>query len=67
MKFSLIKFLKIIGYKNFPSRISESASILFAKNILNFLEIIYDKVGKKIKIDENDEIIKAVYINKEIH
>jgi hypothetical protein len=30
------------------------------------LEIIYDKVEKKLKIDENDEIIKAVYINKEI-
>jgi NAD(P) transhydrogenase subunit alpha len=58
--------VKIIGHKNFPSRISESASILFAKNILNFLEIIYDKVEKKLKIDENDEIIKAVYINKEI-
>lgn len=66
-KISIVNGVKIIGYKNFPSRISESASILFAKNILNFLEIIYDKVGKKIKIDENDEIIKAVYINKEIH
>jgi NAD(P) transhydrogenase subunit alpha len=58
--------VKIIGYKNFPSRISESASILLSKNILNFLEIIYDKVQKKLKIDENDEIIKAVYVNKEI-
>jgi len=66
-KISIVNGVKIIGYKNFPSRISESASILFAKNILNFLEIIYDKVGKKIKIDENDEIIKAVYIDKEIH
>ncbi|MBJ7489525.1 MAG: Re/Si-specific NAD(P)(+) transhydrogenase subunit alpha, partial [Candidatus Fonsibacter sp.] len=62
-KVNVVNGVKIIGYKNFPGRISESASTLFAKNILNFLEIIYDKVGKKLKIDENDEIIKAVYIN----
>jgi NAD(P) transhydrogenase subunit alpha len=66
-KIAVINGVKIIGYKNFPSRISESASILLAKNILNFLEIIYDKTQKKLKIDENDEIIKAVYINKEIN
>ena len=66
-KVNVVNGVKIIGYKNFPGRISESASTLFAKNILNFLEIIYDKVGKKLKIDENDEIIKAVYITKEIN
>ena len=66
-KIVVMNGVKIIGHKNFPSRISESASILFAKNILNFLEIIYDKLEKKLKIDENDEIIKAVYINKEIN
>jgi NAD(P) transhydrogenase subunit alpha len=65
-KITVINGVKIIGYKNFPSRISESASILFAKNIFNFLEIIYDKNQNKLEINENDEIIKAVYINKEI-
>ena len=66
-KIAVVNGVKIIGYKNVPSRISESASILLAKNILNFLGIIYDKTQKKLKIDENDEIIKAVYINKEIN
>ncbi len=61
-----INGVKVIGYKNVPSRISESASLLLSKNVLNFLESIYDKTNKKLKIDENDEIIKAVYINKEI-
>ena len=65
-KVNVVNGVKIIGYKNFPGRISESASTLFAKNILNFLEIIYDKVEKKLKIDENDEIVKAVYVNKEV-
>jgi NAD(P) transhydrogenase subunit alpha len=66
-KITVVNGVKIVGYKNVPSRISESASILLAKNILNFLEIIYDKAQKKLKIDENDEIIKAVYINREIN
>jgi len=66
-KITVINGVKIIGYKNFPSRISESASILFAKNIFNFLEIIYGKNQNKLEINENDEIIKAVYINKEIN
>ena len=48
-KVNVVNGVKIIGYKNFPGRISESASTLFAKNILNFLEIIYDKAGKKLK------------------
>ena len=65
-KVNVVNGVKIIGYKNFPGRISESASTLFAKNILNFLEIIYDKVEKKLKIDVNDEIVKAVYVNKEV-
>ena len=65
-KVNVVNGVRIIGYKNFPGRISESASTLFAKNILNFLEIIYDKVEKKLKIDENDEIVKAVYVNKEV-
>ena len=36
-KVNVVNGVKIIGYKNFPGRISESASTLFAKNILNFL------------------------------
>ena len=54
--------IKIIGYNNFASRISETASNLLAKNIYNFIELIYDKENKVIKIDKEDEIIKNVLI-----
>jgi len=37
-----------------------------AKNIFNFIELIYDKENKKIKIDKEDEIIKNVLINGEM-
>ena len=52
--------VKIIGYTNFASRISETASNLLAKNIYNFIELMYDKENKLIKIDQEDEIIKNV-------
>jgi len=54
--------IKILGYKNVPSRISETASNLLSRNIYNFLSSFYDKQTKSLKIDENDEIIKSIYV-----
>jgi len=54
--------VKILGYKNVPSRISETASNLLSRNIYNFISSIYDKGTKLVNIDENDEIIKSIYI-----
>jgi NAD(P) transhydrogenase subunit alpha len=58
--------IKIIGYTNFASRISETASNLLDKNFYNFIELIYDKENKRIKIDKADEIIKNVLIDGEV-
>jgi NAD(P) transhydrogenase subunit alpha len=55
--------VKIIGYDNFASRIARDASKLYAKNLYNFVELITDKDKKKVKIDLEDEIIKASLIN----
>jgi len=54
--------IKIIGYTNFASRISETASNLLAKNIYNFIELIYDKENKIVKINREDEIVKNVLL-----
>ena len=58
--------VKIIGYNNFASRISETSSNLLAKNIFNFIDLIYDNENKSLKIDKNDEIIKNVLINGDV-
>jgi NAD(P) transhydrogenase subunit alpha len=55
--------IKIIGYSNYASRIANSASALLAKNIINFLDLLINKETNKLKIDEQDEIIKGVKIN----
>ena len=54
--------VKIIGYANFPGRVSKDASALYAKNIVNFLSLLIKKDEKKIDIDWNDEIINAVIL-----
>ena len=47
----------VVGSKNITSEISQDASALFAKNLLNFFMILIDKETKEINIDWEDEII----------
>ena len=52
--------VKIIGYSDFPSKLSQDASNLYAKNLLNFVQLMVK--DKKIEIDWEDEIIKSVVL-----
>ena len=42
-----------------PSRIAVDASALYARNLLAFLTPLVDKETKALKIDWDDEIVKA--------
>jgi H+-translocating NAD(P) transhydrogenase subunit alpha len=50
--------VRIIGYANAPAHIPVDASLLYARNLSAFLALIVDK-EKGLKIDTDDEIIKA--------
>jgi NAD(P) transhydrogenase subunit alpha len=52
--------VKIIGYRNVPSRIPVDASSLYARNLYNFVSLISAKSGGKLEIDWNDEIVRAI-------
>lgn len=52
--------VKIIGYANMPGRIPTDASAVYARNLLNLLTLCVDKETKSLKIDWEDEIIKAI-------
>lgn len=54
--------LKIIGYGNFPARIAADASELYARNILNFISPLIDAATGKLKIDTEDEIVRATML-----
>jgi NAD(P) transhydrogenase subunit alpha len=51
--------VKIVGHLNGAGRISASASALYAKNLLTFLETMLDKDSKDIALNMEDELVKA--------
>jgi NAD(P) transhydrogenase subunit alpha len=57
--------VKIVGYRNVPGRIAASASSLYARNLLAFLEILVDKTTKALAVDWNDEIVKATALTRD--
>lgn len=57
--------VKIIGYPNMPSRIATDASLLYARNLLSFLTPLIDKETKSLKINWEDEIVKASTLTRD--
>jgi NAD(P) transhydrogenase subunit alpha len=57
--------VKIVGFTNVAGRLAASASGLYAKNLLTFLEILIDKKEKKLAINWDDEIVKAVVLTRD--
>lgn len=49
----------LIGYRNVPARIPVDASALYARNLLAFLMPLYDQATKTLKLNPEDEIVKA--------
>ncbi len=57
--------VKIIGFENLPSRIADDASALYARNLFAYLSPFIDEETKELKIDWEDEIIKASTLTKD--
>jgi NAD(P) transhydrogenase subunit alpha len=57
--------VKIVGHPNMPSRIAVDASALYARNLVNFLTPLVDKETKNLKINWEDEIVKATVLTKD--
>ncbi|MGC2856420.1 Re/Si-specific NAD(P)(+) transhydrogenase subunit alpha [Novispirillum sp. DQ9] len=57
--------VKIVGYTNTPARLAGDASTLFAKNLLNFLQLMVDKETKGLKIDWEDDLVKGTLVTRD--
>jgi proton-translocating NAD(P)+ transhydrogenase subunit alpha len=57
--------VKIVGYLNMPGRIATSASALYSKNLLTFLETMIDKKEKKLAVNWDDEIVKGTALTRD--
>jgi NAD(P) transhydrogenase subunit alpha len=55
----------IVGLLNIPSRIAVDSSALYARNLLAFLTPLVDKETKALKINWDDEIIKATALTRD--
>ncbi|MDC3042689.1 Re/Si-specific NAD(P)(+) transhydrogenase subunit alpha [Candidatus Pelagibacter sp.] len=54
--------VKIMGESNILNKLPISASNLYAKNVFNFVDNLFDKEKKKININLEDEIIEKTLI-----
>ncbi len=57
--------VKIVGYGNVPGRLAATASSLYAKNLLAFLDVLIDKKTKTLAVNWDDEIVKATALTRD--
>ena len=58
-KVTQVEDVKVIGHLNVPGRIAASASGLYAKNLVTFLETMVSKEEKRLAVNMEDELVKA--------
>jgi NAD(P) transhydrogenase subunit alpha len=57
--------VKIIGYTNLAGKVAASASSLYARNLLSFIETMFDKETKSLAVKWDDELVKATALTKD--
>lgn len=56
---TLVNGVRIIGIGNGARRVPVHASQMYSSNIVNFIEHFWDKEGKRLNLDLNDDILKS--------
>ncbi len=56
--------VKVLGFRNWPSRIPVAASTLYARNLLTFLVAFWDKAAGRPALPETDDIIQGVMLTR---
>ncbi|HXD43910.1 MAG TPA: Re/Si-specific NAD(P)(+) transhydrogenase subunit alpha [Pseudolabrys sp.] len=62
---AIVGGVKIVGHLNVPGRLSASASALYAKNLLTFVDTLIDKKEKKLAVNWDDELVKATVLTRD--
>ena len=57
--------VKIVGYTNLAGRVAASASSLYARNLLSFIETLFDKATKSLAVKWDDELVKATALTRD--
>ena len=57
--------VQILAPLNIPSTVPHHASMLFSRNLLNFMLAFWDKDEKRFKVDWDDDILKGCVVTHE--
>jgi H+-translocating NAD(P) transhydrogenase subunit alpha len=57
--------VKIVGHLNVAGRLAATASALYAKNLVTFLDLMIDKATKSLAVPWDDEIVKATVLTRD--
>jgi NAD(P) transhydrogenase subunit alpha len=63
-KVAEVSGVKLVGHANVAGRLAASASALYSKNLLAFVETLVDKESKKLNINWDDELVKATALTR---
>ncbi|XSG83399.1 MAG: Re/Si-specific NAD(P)(+) transhydrogenase subunit alpha [Methyloligella sp. ZOD6] len=59
------KGVTIMGKFNLPGEVPVNASSLYAKNLVSFIEVMFDKEKGELALDWEDEVIKGTAVAKD--
>ena len=57
--------MKIVGHLNIAGRLPATASSLYARNLLAFVETLVDKEKKAFAPNWDDELVKATLLTRD--
>jgi H+-translocating NAD(P) transhydrogenase subunit alpha len=55
--------VRIVGHPNVPSRLAPAASSLYARNLVNFVQLLLDK-EKGVVVNEEDDLVRGTLVTK---
>lgn len=64
-KVAEVEGVKIVGYTNVAGRVAASASNLYSRNLLSFVETLIDKAAKAVAVNWDDELVKATALTRD--
>ncbi len=57
--------VKVVGHANVPSRLAPDATLLYARNLLNFLALLTDKDTKAFMVNMDDDLVRGTLITRD--
>jgi NAD(P) transhydrogenase subunit alpha len=55
----------IVGASNLASQVAPATTVLYARNLLNFVQLLLDPKSKELKVDTSDELINGTLLTSQ--